>query len=87
MACIARPRNTNSKMLSFYNIFATIGVKLGFSRGAKKEGEEKNKEQGFIVERPRKNDAFYRRVGKMAKIVTLFLEDNHAFLWVIGPQK
>ena len=74
-------------MLYFYIISATSAVKLGFSKGAKKkEGEDNNEKQGFKVEKPPKYDAFYRKVGKMAKIVTAFLEGNHAFLWVIGPK-
>ena len=38
----------------------------------KKEGEDNNKKQGFIVEKTPKYGAFYRKVGKMAKIVTAF---------------
>ena len=53
----------------------------------KKEGDDKIKKQGFIVEKTPKYGAFYRKVGKMAKIVRAFLEENHAFLWVIGSKK
>ena len=70
MSRIARPRNTNRKIVYFYIISATSGVKLGFFKGAKKkEGEDNTKKQGFIVEKPPKYGAFYRKVGKMAKIV------------------
>ena len=39
MSRIAIPRNTNRKMLYFYIISATSGVKLGFLKGAKKQKE------------------------------------------------
>ena len=42
------------------------------------------KKQGFLVREPPKCAAFQRKVGKMAKIVRAFWEENHAFLWVIG---
>ena len=87
MSRIARPRNTNRKTLYFYIISATSGVKLGFLKGAKKkEGDDNTKKQRFIVQKPPEHGAFYRKVGKMAKIVTAFLEENNAFLWVIGPK-
>ena len=57
------------KMSSFYIVSATCGVKLGFFKGAKRKKAEYNtKKQGFIVEKPSKHGAFYRSVGKMAKI-------------------
>ena len=87
MSRIARPRNTNKRMLYFDIISASSGVKLGFLKGAKnKKREDTTKKQGFIVERPQTYGAFHRKVGKMAKVVWAFLEVNHAFLWVIGQK-
>ena len=44
-----------------------------------------NKKQGFIVEKPQRYDAFYRKVGEMAKIVTTFIGVKSCFFvgdWV-----
>ena len=44
------------------------------------------KSKVFQFENPQKCSAFQRKVGKMAKIVTAFLEENDAFSWVIVPK-
>ena len=44
------------------------------------------KKQGFIVQKQAEYGAFYRKVGKMANMVRAFMQENHAFLWVIWPK-
>ena len=60
--------------------------KVNLSDRPKKHAEENNKKQGFPVGEPPKCSAFQRKVGKMTKIVTAFLEENDAFSWVVGPK-
>ena len=74
------------KCYNFTTFWQPSAYNLDFLGVQKKEGEDNHKKQGFIVENPQKYGAFYRKVGKMAKAVRAFLEENHAFLWVIGPK-
>ena len=74
-------------MVYFSIILAPSGVKLGYFKGAKaKRGENSTKKQGFIVRKSSEYGTFYGKLGKLANNVRALLEDNHAFMWVIGEK-
>ena len=76
MSRIARPSNTKRKMVPFCSISEATSVRSCiFKMGEKTHGKDNKQRQ--------KRD---REVGEIAKIVRLLLEDNLAFLWVIGPK-